>query len=59
MESISTTTDIDRRYPRRAFLQYENVIVKREPADKGIDEVGQDNGYLDTELTWGEWADAQ
>ena len=60
MESISTPTDIDRRYPKRAFLHYENVIVngKGQPVRENP-ELEHNPADLDTELTFGEWKDAQ
>ena len=48
----------DRRYPKRALLWYDNVIVngKGTPAKPNPEE-GQKE--LDAQLTFGEWRDAQ
>ena len=49
--SSKPTPPIDERYPRRAFLDYDRIIAGQDT------EEGQ--GDLDTELTFGEWRDAE
>lgn len=56
--STSTTNEKDRRYPKRAFLWYDNVIVRGKGTPAVPDpEKGQKE--LDAQLTFGEWKDAQ